>query len=109
MSNPNSALGEWLLRQVLNLKANELLTYRKLEDIGLDSVVIYKIADGKYDIDFTKIGAYEDYVSANDATGDEAELSGFHCIHHLPCDCFDHRHAYGISELFVKSGIGNSR
>src|SRR5450830_1205555 len=34
MSNPNSALGQWLLRDVLNLKMGELLTYEKLEDIG---------------------------------------------------------------------------
>jgi hypothetical protein len=65
MSNPNSALGSWLLRGVLNLKEKELLTYDKLQRIGLDSVVIYKIADGKYDIDFTKLGSYEDFKIQN--------------------------------------------
>jgi hypothetical protein len=38
MSNPNSALGEWLLRKVLSLKEGELLTYKKLEDLGIDTV-----------------------------------------------------------------------
>lgn len=73
MSNPNSALGEWLLRGVLNLKEGELLTYEKLEEIGLDSVVIYKTESGKFDIDFTKIGAYENFRKQNQATDDEGE------------------------------------
>lgn len=59
MSNPNSALGEWLLRRILKLKEGELLTYEKLQEIGLDSVVINKIEKGKYDINFTKAGSYE--------------------------------------------------
>lgn len=62
MSNPNSALGEWLLRDVLNLAERELLTYEKLEEIGLDTVVIYKTDEGKFDIDFTKIGSYEEFM-----------------------------------------------
>ena len=74
MSNPNSALGEWLLRGVLNLEEKELLTYRELEEIGLDSVVIYKTEAGKYDIDFTKIGSYEQFQSKNEVFGDEDEV-----------------------------------
>lgn len=73
MSNPNSALGEWLLQSVLNLKEKELLTYGKLEEIGLDSVVIYKIESGKYNIDFTKIGSYEQFRDKNDVSDDENE------------------------------------
>ncbi len=61
MTNPNKALGEWILRDVLNLKDGELLNYKKLEDIGLDSVVIYKISETEYEIDFTKIGSYEEF------------------------------------------------
>lgn len=71
MSNPNSALGEWLFRSVLNLKEKELLTYRKLEEIGLDSVVIYKIESGKYSIDFTKAGSYEQFQGKNNIFDDE--------------------------------------
>lgn len=71
MSNPNSALGEWLLRSVLNLGEKELLTYRKLEEIGLDSVVIYKTESGKYNIDFTKIGSYEQFQDKNGISDNE--------------------------------------
>lgn len=73
MSNPNSALGEWLLRDVLSLEERELLTYRKLEEIGLDSVVIYKTESGKYDIDFTKIGSYEQFQIKNEVSDDDNE------------------------------------
>ncbi len=65
MSDPNKALGKWLLRDVLNLKEGELLTYDKLQMIGLDSVVVYKVDDDHYDIDFTKIGSYENFLSEN--------------------------------------------
>ncbi len=65
MSNPNSALGKWLLRDVMNLKDKELLTYDKLQTIGLDTVVIYKIDNHTYDIDFTKIGSYEKFMNEN--------------------------------------------
>lgn len=73
MSNPNSALGEWLLRDVLNLKERELLTYGKLERIGLDSVVIYKTGEDRYDIDFTKAGSYESFRGQNTEEGEEDE------------------------------------
>lgn len=63
MSNPNAALGKWLLRDVLNLQERELLTYQKLQTIGLDSVVVYKIDNDRYDIDFTRIGSYEGFQS----------------------------------------------
>ncbi|WP_462137010.1 NgoFVII family restriction endonuclease [Candidatus Mycalebacterium sp.] len=65
MSNPNSALGHWLLREILNLPNLELLTYEKLQAIGLDSVVIYKIDSETYDIDFARIGSYEKFASEN--------------------------------------------
>src|SRR3989344_3382706 len=74
MSNPNSALGEWLLRSVLNLEEKELLTYRKLEEIGLDSVVIYKTESGKYNIDFTKIGSYEQFQDKDEVFDDGDEV-----------------------------------
>jgi hypothetical protein len=61
MSNPNSALGKWLLRDVLNLNEGEVLDYQKLEDIGLDSVVIYKIKDDTFDIDFAEVDSFEEW------------------------------------------------
>lgn len=62
MTNPNQKLGQWLLRGVLNLREGELLTYEKLERIGLDSVTVYKISEGEYGIDFTKAGTYEKFA-----------------------------------------------
>lgn len=59
MSNPNSALGEWLLRDVLNLVERELLDYERLEGLGLDSVVLYKTGSCRYKIDFSRTGSYE--------------------------------------------------
>ena len=69
MSNPNSVLGKWLLRSVLDLKEGELLTYDKLQAIGLDTVVIYKVDNEHYDIDFTRIGSYEKFEIENGEDG----------------------------------------
>lgn len=51
MSDPNKVLGKWLLRDVLGLKPREVLTYKKLLQIGIDSVVITK-RYGLFSIDF---------------------------------------------------------
>ena len=59
MTNPNKDLGRWLLRHVMNLEDGELLTYSKLEQLGIDSVVIYKVDNGVYTIDFRKVGSFE--------------------------------------------------
>ncbi|MDU1032736.1 hypothetical protein [Clostridium sp.] len=61
MSNPNKDLGKWILRQVMNLAEGELLTYDRLEELGLDSVVIYKEAPSMYSIDFTPLGSYDEF------------------------------------------------
>ena len=64
MSNPNKALGEWILRSVLKLKQKELLTYEMFERIGIDSVLIEKINERQYRINFAKIGSYEEFMGA---------------------------------------------
>lgn len=66
MTNPNEALGQWILRDVLNLAEGEVLTYEKLEDIGLDAVVVYKIDEENYEIDFAKIGSYDSFEEENE-------------------------------------------
>ena len=65
MSNPNLALGKWLLRTVMNLKEGELLTYSRLEELGLDSVVVYKENENLYSINFTEIGSYDNFYEEN--------------------------------------------
>ena len=62
MTNPNIALANWLLKDVLQLKERELLTYKKLEIIGIDSVKVEKIDDENYKIYFSKIGSYENFL-----------------------------------------------
>ena len=54
MSNPNKELGQWLLRDVLQLDNNELLTYDKLLELGIDSVQFEKNGN-EYSIDFKQI------------------------------------------------------
>ena len=62
MSKHNADLGKWLLREVLNLKEKELLTYEKLQEIGLDSVIIERIDKKTYSIDFMPSGTYETFL-----------------------------------------------
>lgn len=61
MSSSNRELGQWILRDVLNLKENQLLTYDKLQILGIDSVRIDKIDEQEFEINFAKIGSYEDF------------------------------------------------
>jgi len=68
MSNPNLALGKWLLREVMNLKEKELLTYERLQVIGIDSVEVYKITDKVFKIDFMPMGTYDRFVFKNRGT-----------------------------------------
>lgn len=65
MSNPNLELGKWMLREVMNLKEKELLTYDKLQIIGIDSVEVYRISHNVYKIDFRSMGFYDEFVEQN--------------------------------------------
>lgn len=65
MSNPNLDLGKWILRKVLNLDIGELLTYDRLESLGIDSVSITKDNNGEFYIDFMKLGTYDKFVEEN--------------------------------------------
>lgn len=61
MSDPNKALGKWILRDVLNLKEYEILTKQKLDIIGIDSVKLRKINSHYYKLDFLKSGSFDIY------------------------------------------------
>ena len=65
MSNPNSALGEWILRDILELKPKVLVTKEILAMIGIDSVKLSKTGDGRYYLDFLKSGSYEEFEEEN--------------------------------------------
>lgn len=73
MSSPNSALGKWLLRDMLNLKQGELATYPMLEELGIDSAMITKRAPGQFEINLTKLGSFENFKQN---TGQEEESNG---------------------------------
>ncbi len=53
MTNPNKALGEWILRKVLRLAQGELLTYERLLMAGFDSLRITKLDSENYQVDVT--------------------------------------------------------
>jgi hypothetical protein len=63
MSNPNTALGEWLLRDILSIEEGVLLTYDRLRELGVDSVVIYKHGRRDFSIDFTIVGSYDNFYN----------------------------------------------
>jgi len=62
MSNPNKDLGLWLLRDVFRLKHGELLTNKHLEMYGVDSIRIDKLDNLNYDINFSKIDSFENFI-----------------------------------------------
>ena len=59
MSNPNKALGEWLLRDALQVKEGTLLTYEHLLEINADSILFEKLADLEYRCDIVNKDDYE--------------------------------------------------
>jgi hypothetical protein len=63
MTNPNSALEKWLLRDILQLKEGELATMEKLNRLGFDSVIIIKEETGNFKIDIMKTDSYIDFIS----------------------------------------------
>lgn len=60
MSNPNSALGKWILRDILKLKEGELLTLDLLDRLGFNSVTLFKDDELHYRIDVCML-PYEGY------------------------------------------------
>ena len=64
MSNPNSALSNWLLRKILQLKKGELATLEKLENLGFDSVIIEKQCDLHYRIDIMPLDSYQKFIES---------------------------------------------
>lgn len=71
MSNPNSALGEWLLRKVLRKRVGELITIDDLNRYGIDSVKIISthtnnsVGEAVYKIVFSNTD-YENYATFMD-------------------------------------------
>ena len=62
MSYSNKELGEWILRKVLKLNEGELLTYEKLQILGIDSVRIDKIGELDFEINFASSGSFDRFI-----------------------------------------------
>lgn len=62
MSNPNKELGKWLLRDVLKLKEETLVTNEILDIYGIDSVRIDKLDENNFEINFSNKGSFEDFI-----------------------------------------------
>lgn len=60
MTDPNKDLGEWLLRYTLDLRRGELATMEHLRRKRADTVIIYKIEDGVFQIALHTFGAFEE-------------------------------------------------
>ncbi len=60
MSNPNKALGKWLLRDVLKIAVGHIVTREMLNACGYDSVVIIKEGKGVYRIELSKEAHYNE-------------------------------------------------
>lgn len=65
MTNPNKALSDWLLRKVFQVKEGELLTIEKMNELGFDSVIIFKDDNENYRIDKSKIDSYQVFLNGS--------------------------------------------
>jgi len=61
MSYSNRELGQWILRDVLRLEEGQILNYEKLQMVGVDSVRIDKLSNSNFEINFAKIGSYQQF------------------------------------------------
>lgn len=71
MTNPNKALSDWLLRKVFQVKEGELLTIEKMNELGFDSVIIFKDDSENYRIDKAKLGSYENFIRGTPIENEE--------------------------------------
>lgn len=67
MSNPNKALGKWLLRDVFELEEVTLITYEMLKEFNIDSVIFTRLDNLKYSVDFCELGTYEKFYNLPDS------------------------------------------
>jgi hypothetical protein len=61
MSSPNTDLGKWILRDILNLQPGVLVSINDLDRIGIDSVRIDKVDDSNFEINFAKTNSYLEF------------------------------------------------
>lgn len=61
MSNPNSTLGKWLLRDVLKISEGDIVTFDLLKEKNVESLIFTKINDSKYKVRVGSFGSYNNY------------------------------------------------
>lgn len=71
MSNPNKALGKWVLRDVLKVPPRTLINRAYLDKIDIDSVIVYKLSNTEYKIDFASLGKFEEFKENNYIKGQQ--------------------------------------
>ncbi|MBI4822721.1 MAG: NgoFVII family restriction endonuclease [Nitrospirae bacterium] len=59
MTDPNVALGKWLLRDMLRLKKGEVATLEHLRKRDADTVIVYKLKEDLYQISLHSFGSFE--------------------------------------------------
>lgn len=64
-TNPQNILGKWILHDVLGLKARELLTMKRLNELGVDSLKITKIDNNNFKIELAETYAFEKWKAEN--------------------------------------------
>lgn len=78
MSNPNSALGHWLIDEVLEISPETRITYDLLARYGIDAVKLDKFKNTEtntfvYKINFARTGSYEYFMQTGQAGGPTEE------------------------------------
>ena len=61
MSNPNSDLGYYFLRILLNLEEGVLVTYSHLREVGMDSIRLSKCNEGLMELAPEGLGSYKKF------------------------------------------------
>jgi len=59
MTDPNVALGKWLLRDMLGFKRGEIATLEHLRKKNADTVIVYKLMKDLYQISLHSFGSFE--------------------------------------------------
>lgn len=75
-TNPQGALGEWVLKDVLGLENREVVTMKLLNELGIDSLKIIKVDDKHFKITVAETGAYEKFKLDNIGNMEKAKLKG---------------------------------
>lgn len=75
-TNPQGALGEWILKDVLGLENREVVTMDYLNELGIDSLRIIKLDDKHFKITVAETGAYEKFKLNNRQKMNDAGLNG---------------------------------